>query len=183
MNKQLLYSLSIISLLAVAIVGGTYAFYAVSTTSNNIVLDSSKFVVIYTGDTDLEGELTPTSSKAGGVSRTVHIGVSEDSSEAKANIYINIEELTENLSIAGFKWEVYGMQNGVQVYSNSNNFQGYNDTTNNVIPIVENYKLTAETTDFTVYIWIDGSITDNEILGGQFRGYIGAETERFTGEL
>ena len=81
------------------------------------------------------------------------------------------------------KWEVSGVRGGKEVYTNNGTFEGYNDTNNNAIPIVEDYRLTEEQTDFTVYVWIDGEHTGNEILGAAFSGYISAKTENFTGQL
>ena len=121
--------------------------------------------------------------RTGGVSTTVHIKVGEGSAEALSYLKLNIIEMTENLSVENVKWEVSGMRGGQEVYTNSGTFQGYDDTTNNVIPIVEDYRLSETQTDFTLYIWIDGPTTGNEIIGASFSGYISANTERFTGQL
>ena len=91
--------------------------------------------------------------------------------------------LTDNIAIPGFVWEVYGYRNGNLVYSNSGTFNGYDDTTNNKIPIVTNYQLSEDNTEFIVYFWIDGSLTGNEVLGGAFSGYIGATSQQVTAEL
>ena len=115
--------------------------------------------------------------------RTVNIRVADDSVDAIGNIYINIEQMTANLSIEGFIWEVYGYKNGQLVYSNSGNFRGYNSTTNNKVDIVQNYTITKTNTSFDIYLWIDGEQIDNNILGANFFGYIGANTEQFTGKL
>ena len=90
--------------------------------------------------------------------------------------------MTNNLSAPNVKWEVSGIQKGNEVYTNSGTFSGYN-ATNNKIPLVEDYRLTEDQTDFTIYVWIDGNITGNEILGATFTGFISANTEQFTGEL
>ena len=33
------------------------------------------------------------------------------------------------------------------------------------------------------YIWLNGNLTDNGVIGATFKGYVGAETENFTGQL
>ena len=91
--------------------------------------------------------------------------------------------MTNNLSVSNVKWEISGVKGGKEVYTDNGTFQGYNATTNNKIPLVKNYRLTETQTDFTLYIWIDGPNTGNEILGANFSGYISANTERFTGQL
>lgn len=182
MNKKLIYSISIVLLLSIAIIGGTYSFFAAITDNKNITTNASKFEVIYTGGTEIKGPIELSEDRNGGINTTVHIKVGEGSSHALAYLYLNIVEMTDNLSAPNVKWEVSGIQKGNEVYTNSGTFSGYN-ATNNKIPLVEDYRLTEDQTDFTIYVWIDGNITGNEILGATFTGFISANTEQFTGEL
>ena len=185
MKKQYIYTICAILLLAIAIVGSTYAFFSASEGSNNnaVFTESQYFAVIYTGGTTINGPLNLTSDRSGGANTTVHIKVAEGSYNAIANLYINIDNITDNLASNSVKWEVSGVKNNVEVYTNSGTFAGYNSTNNNKVMIVNNYRLTEEQTDFTVYIWIDGNLAGNEVLGGNFSGYIGASTEQVTGVL
>ena len=184
MKKQVIYSISITLLLLIAIVGGTYAFFSTSVNSGNIATDALDFIVLYNGDTDFNGKISISPTKEGGIIRTVNIRVAEGSAHALSNLFITIESITPNLSIEGFKWEVYGYKNNELVYSNNGNFAGYNATEgHNVVPIVEDYRLTEEITYFTVYLWIDANNTGNEVLGGSFNAYISASSEKFTGQL
>ena len=181
MKKQLLYVIAIL-LLTVTVAGGTYAFFVSATTNaNNIVSNASKFEVIYTGGGKIEGPVTLSADKEGGKNTTVNIRVAEGSVPAKATIYINIEKITSNLAVKGFKWEVYGYQDGQEVYSKTGDFDGKTD--NSIINIVEKYQLSEKNTSFTLYLWLDGNMLDNSIIGGEFSGYIGAETENFTAQL
>ncbi len=185
MKKQIIFIITAILLLTIVTVGSTYAFFSASASSNNntVATEASKFEVIYTGGTDINGTLQLSADRNGGRNTTVHIKVSQGSSHALAYLYMNIEEMTANLSTNSFKWEVSGIKGGQEVYTNAGTFNGYNDTNNNKIPIVENYRLTEDQTDFTIYIWIDGNLAGNEIFGAEFSGYISATTEQFTGQL
>ena len=185
MKKQVIYMISTILLLTVAVIGSTYAFFLSTTGNNNnsVTTGASNFEVIYRGDTEISGVMPVTYEKTDDFKRTVSIKVAEDSVEAYANIYINIEHMTNNLSIDGFIWEVYGYQNGNLVYSDSESFKNYNDTTNNKVDIVSNYKVTKTNTTFDIYLWIDGEQVNNDVLGASFSGHIGANTEYFTGQL
>ncbi len=184
MKKQLIYAICAVLLLAITISGSTYAFFSASAGENsNVDTQSHIYSIIYTGGTQIEGPLTLTENKTGGANTTVHIKVAEGSIEPLAYLYLNIEDMTENLSSSAVKWEVSGVKNNQVVYTDSGTFAGYNDTNNNIIPLVEDYQLTTEQTDFTVYVWIDGNIAGNEILGASFSGYISASTDRITGVL
>lgn len=184
MKNQLLYSVIAVLLLIALTIGGTYAFYAASAGDNNsLVTNGSKFEVIYTGGTNIAGKMNVVSSKEEGYNTTVNIKIAENSVAVKSNLYITIAEITPNLAIKGFIWEVYGYQNDKQVYYDKGNFEGHNSANNNIVDIVKDYKLSTENTSFTIYLWIDGNQTDNSVLNGSFKGYIGARSETFTGAL
>lgn len=184
MKKQLIFAISGILLLTIIVSGGTYAFYSANAGNNQTLnTTATKLEVLYTGGDTISGPMTAGSNKESGLNTTVNIRVSNDSVDALANLFINIENITSNIATNGFIWEVYGYKNSQQVYYNSGNFSGKDATTNNIIKIVEDYQVTKVNTSFTVYFWIDGSKTGNEILGGEFRGYISASSENFTGQL
>ena len=185
MTRQTIYTICAFLLLGIATVGTTYAFYSASASSNNnsVAAVAQKFEILYTGGTDIEGPLNLSVDRTGGVNTTVHIKVGEGSSHALAYLFLNISEMSEVLSTTHVKWEVSGVKGGKEVYTNQGTFNGYNAGNNNIITIVEDYRLTEEQTDFTLYIWIDGNNVGNEVLGAYFKGYISASTEQFTGQL
>lgn len=179
-NKKII----IISLLILGIitVGATYAFFTATVSRNNLNTTSSNFAVIYTGGEELDGPIKLLNSKEDGASSTtVQIKMAEDSVQAEANLYINIENISENIATEGFIWEVEGYQDETLVYENDGTFDGTED--GDRIKIVDKFLLSEVATDFTVYFWIDGSKVDSEILNSTFKGTISADTEPFTGEL
>lgn len=185
MKKYMGYSIVAVVMLLLITAGGTYAFFAASanTLNNSIFSNTARLNVIYNSGEEIDEVLSVVASKEDGYNTTVGIRLATGSAKAKSNLYIYINEITENIAIPGFKWEVYGYSSGSLVYSNQGNFNGYDDTNNNRVPIVTNYELSENNTEFTVYFWIDGSLTDNEVLGGAFSGYIGATSEQVTGNL
>lgn len=173
-----------ILLLTIAVVGSTYAFFsATASTNNSFTTNASKFQVIYTGGTQIEGPINFSTSKVEETSTTVNIRMGTGSVSAKAILYIEIEEISPELAVKGFVWEVYGYQDNQQVYHNDGNFYETNNTTNKTINIVENYQLSEVNTEFKVYLWLDGNKVGNEVMNSVFRGFIGAKTENFSGNI
>lgn len=182
MKKQYMYSIIAVLVLTITTIGSTYAFFASSASSNNALsTNSKKFEVIYTGGSEINGPLKIGTRKEDGINTAVNIKVAAGSVLAKSTLYINVERITANLANDAFVWEVIGIKNGNQVYYNRGDFQGVNDTNNNVVNIVENYQLSEDDTTFTAYLWIDAIKADNSILNSEFSGYIGAKSENFTG--
>lgn len=180
MKKTVIYITAVILIIAIT-VGATYAFFTASIESNKITSNSTVLDVIYSGGTHIDGKINLVSSKEKGLSTTVSIRFSQDSVQEAGDIYMDIEKITENLSIPGFKWEIYGYKNNELVYSGTGTFDG--KKTSDVITLVNDYEIDYVDTLFTIYIWLDGNMVGNEVLGGEFKAYIGAKTEHFTSRL
>lgn len=185
MTRQTIYTICTFLLLGIATVGATYAFYSASASSNNnsVAAEASPFEVIYTGGTEINGNMPITSDKTEAFKTTVNIRIADNSVNALSNLYINIENISNELQVEGFVWELYGYKNNTQIYYKKGNFEGYNSTNNNKVPLISNYQTDKTNTSFTLYLWIDGNKTGNEVIGTSFKGYIGASTEQFTGQL
>lgn len=166
------------------IAGATYAFFASYVNGKSFVSNAPTFGVDFEPGEPITGPLELTTNREGGLVTEVNIKMTFGSPLATANVFVNIEKITANLAIESFKWEVVGKRNNVVTYTNNGSFLGYNDTTNNILDIVEGYLLTEENTTFTIYFWLDGTtINDTSILNSEFKGYIGAKTDNFTGVL
>ncbi|MBQ2872491.1 MAG: hypothetical protein IJE89_00620 [Bacilli bacterium] len=189
MKKTIVY-IMIAFLLAITVVGVTYAYYGViiNPKEDSLTTNAHKFEVIYTGGTDIGGELELVNTKEEGKNTTVNIKIAEGSVEALANIYIHIDQMTDNLASNALRWEVYrnneeqNIKAGNFMYCVSGNIKKKCESGDKLY-LINDYKLTTDDTSFTVYIWLDGNLATNDILGGFFQGYIGAETETFTGNL
>lgn len=189
MKKMIIYIIAIV-LSVVLIVSGTYAFFVATSNSNEIATNSTKFEVIYTGGDKMSGKLEFSNSKTDDFKTAVNIRMAEGSVLGTANLYVQIEEITSNIANEALTWEVYKTYNGVESFEGSGSFadcqtgtQKNNCQTGDKLYIVNNYKLSEQNTTFTIYIWLNGNLADNSAIGGIFKGYIGAETENFTGNL
>lgn len=179
MKKTILY-IVIVLLLTIITVGSTYAYFY-ATSKSNVSTNSHNFEVIYNGGTAIDKPLNLVKTKEEGVNTTVNIGVDTDSVLVKANLYINIEEITEAIATEAFIWEVYKVSETGESRVNWGTFdEKQND---DKVYIVTNYQLSTEITSFKVYIWLNGYIAGNEAVGAKFKGYIGAETENFTANI
>lgn len=204
MKKLTLYIISIL-LLAIAVIGGTYAFYQSSSTTGNSAVseDSSNFAVIYNPGDPISGHINIINDTDDDLKlkTTARIKMAPDSIDANAQLFINLEEITTNLiNEEGLKWEIKGYINGSLKYSNKGNFAQINPSTSNnctvsndKITCPEGYKIpiigidtliplivTQEEITFDIYFWLDGNLVDNDVIGGQFKGHIGAMTEKHT---
>lgn len=180
MKKITLYIIATI-LLAIITVSGTYAYFVVTTNSeigNSIIGNSSKINVIYSGDADITGVLELVNSKEEGRQATVKIQLSNDSVDAEANIYIQVNQIGQNLASEALNWELYRTYNGTESFVAKGTFDGV--SAGNKLYIDRNYRLSTDETSYTVYIWLDGNKVGNEALGETFKGYIGAEAEHIT---
>ncbi len=180
MKKIVIYTVATL-LLTIIVVGATYAYFTAAVNSNTFVVNSAKLDVIYTGGKHIEGKINLTSTKEQGLSTTVNIRFAEGSVQELGDIFMEIENITSNIAIPGFKWEVYGYKNNTLVYEDNGTFSGKQngDTFN----LVNDYAIDYVDTSFTIYIWLDGNMVGNEVLGGEFKATIHAKTEQYTSLL
>lgn len=190
MKQILIYIIATIFIIIIT-VSGTYAYF-VSTinTNNNATTNSSKLEVIYTGGTEINGNLNLVNSKEDGYQTTVNIKLSEESIDAKADLYIYVKKITSTIANDALNWEVHKTYQGVESYVDSGTFLdcANGNTTKacsngDKIYIVKDYQLTTTDTYYTIYLWLDGNKVGNEVLGATLEGYVGAETEHITTNL
>lgn len=189
-QKVILVTLFAITIIAVS-VGVTYAYFTSVVSDNTLSTEIHELNVIYTGDTEINGNLNLATDKSGGHRRVVSIGLGENSVGASANIYIYINQITETLATEALNWEVYKIVNNQEVKYSSGNFLGcgelnetkYQCTAGKRMYIVDNFELSTTSQEFAIYLWLDGTKAGNEVIAAVLKGYIGAETEKVTGIL
>ena len=184
MNKNLLYSLAVVLLLAVIVSGTTFAFFSSSVNgqNNSIKYDSTNLDIIYKKGEPISGPMNVVSKKEDGKVTSIEMKLSETSAKgAKINLLMNITSITENLAISGFIWQVDVYENGTLTRTNTNNF--LNKHNNDVITLIEDYELTTTNAVFTVYLWVDGNNSTNNVMNGSFDGYISAKSDNFSAIL
>ena len=186
MRKEVTYTI-IITVLAivVAIIGSTYAYYSlVATGSNkNVSTSSKKYEIVYRGGTNIDSSnctMNVVASKEGGCSTTVEFGLGSGVDVAvKGNLFINVDSISDELKIAGFKWEVYKVTGNTETRLSYGDFSSI--PASNQIQILSNETLSTTVGQYKIYFWIDGNLTGNSVANGSFRGYIVASTETLTG--
>ena len=186
MKKEVMYSIIITLLLTIiTIIGSTYAYYSLvaTGTNRNVSSTSEKYEIVYTGGTHINSstcEMKIVGSKEQGCHTDIEIGVATDVSiTVNANLFINVTSISDELKVAGLKWEVYRVSGNTETRVSNGNFA--NIPNNNQVIILTNEPLSTTLKKFRVYIWLDGNLTDDSVAGKSFEGYIGANTEQLTG--
>lgn len=184
MNKRTIYTIVGLLLLTILVIGGTYAYFSLTAVGNTpVTTNSAKFEVLYQGGQGYTGPLVLAANKEGGHKETIKVKVSQGSINAKLSLVLQIDQMSSEMAINGFKWEIYGYKNNSQVYSGQGNFAGKSATAgSNTITLVNNdYTITEDETTFDVYWWLDGNMVSTDLGGSSFSCHIGAQTESITG--
>ena len=186
MKKEVVYSIIITILLTViTIIGSTYAYYSLAATgtNRNVTSTSEKYEIVYNGGTHINSstcEMKIVASKEQGCHTDIEIGVATGVSvTVNANLFINVTSISDELKVAGLKWEVYRLSGNTETHVSNGNFA--NIPNNNQVIILTNEPLSTTIKRFRIYIWLDGNLTDDSVVGKSFEGYIGANTEQLTG--
>ena len=162
---------TVIGVLAfIALVAGlTYAWFTWQ--SGNTILNGTTecFRINYVNGQNISGEITPSSDYTGGKTTTVEIGIDPSCAVGgTGTIKLTTEESTTmNLSDGAVKYAVY---NGASEVSSGSVTSGTID--------LATVNLTKSQVTYTVYIWVDGEITDNTYVGTSYSGYIHAIAEQ-----
>ena len=186
MKKQVLYSVFIVAFLAViTIISSTYAYYSLVATGSNQTVNANAeiYEIIYHGGNDITSQTCPmsvVSNKDQGCNTTVEIGLTQGVTvSVNANLYIEVTSITDNLKVAGFKWETYKINGQTETRVAYGDFS--NIPNDNKILIASNQPLSTTLAQYKIYIWIDGALTDNSVSGASFSGHVTASTDTLTG--
>ena len=178
--KKVFIYIVVIFLIIIITVSSTYAYFVatISSRNNSLVSNSSKLDILYTGDADISGVLNLVNSKEEGKNATVKIKLSNDSVDAKSDIYIKVNEIGRNIASDALNWELYRTFKGVVSLVDKGTFKGV--SSGDKIYIDRDYRLSTDETAYTVYIWLDGNKIGNEAIGESLVGFIGAEAVHIT---
>ena len=151
------------------IAGLTYAWFTWQ--SGNTILNGTTdcFTINYTNGQAISGEIIPSADYTGGKTTTVEIGIDSSCTiGGTAKIKLTTEESsTINLDGGAVKYAVY---NGDSEVSSGTVTSGTMD--------LATVNLTNSQVTYTVYVWIDGTLTDNSYVGTTYSGYIHATAEQ-----
>ncbi len=191
MKKKISISITTILLITIIFAGSTFAYFStlVKGQGNDVLLNSSDFGIIYNGGEHIDGQMKLSVDKSGGFNTTVDIGLTNNVNiNVEADILLNIDTISDNLKINGFKWESYRVDGNNEIKVGEGNFS--NASNRDVIQVVSHYVLPTNPvrqTYFKIYLWIDGNdpSVGNSVGDGtaSFSGFISAKTEKVTGIL
>ena len=182
MKKILVYIL-LLGLTAIITIGGTYAMFTATIAIDEKPLDfnAHELKVIYGGDIEITGYIDLVRRKEEGFRRVVHIALGNDSVDAKGNIYVYLDEISEGLASQALKWEIYQLEGQTETYLNSGTF--LNSASGEKVYMLNNVPLSTNVKQYAIYLWLNGFEAGNEVRGATLRGFIGAESSIVTGDI
>ena len=152
-------------------VGSSLAWWTWSTSSNeqtNVLVTVGGITINYEDGEDItNNNLIPTSTKEQGISKDITV-----SSTGLVYLDLNMEVVTldDGLKDASFKYEIY---NGSELVTGGN-FANSNVGDN--IALLSGVEVTSSPTTYTLYIWIDGNMSNpNTMYNQNFEFRLNAE--------
>ena len=180
MKKKVIYSIIIVSVIIILSVAVTYAVYTFSG-SVNISGTSECFDVNYVKGQDIGSDSNPAnfslaSTYTEGLSSVIKVNLKDTCtiSNGTGTLYLNTDSTTSNILLTSnvLKYQVLEGTNEVA--------SGIVRSTGN-LPIYNNIEINNEVKQLTVYIWIDGSLVNNDnsndILSSVYKGNISMSIE------
>ena len=151
--------------------GSSLAWWTWTTSSNeqtNVVVTVGGITIDYEdGDNITNNNLIPTSTKEKGISKDITV-----SSTGQVYLDLNMEVVTldDGLKDASFKYEIYNGSNLVTGGNFANSNVGDN------IALLSGVEVTSGPTTYTLYIWIDGNMSNpNTMYNQNFEFRLNAE--------
>ena len=161
MNKKHIIVGSVLILFAI-VLGSSLAWWTWSTSSNeqtNVVVTVGGITIDYEdGENITNNNLIPTSTKEQGISKDITV-----SSTGQVYLDLNMEVVTleDGLKDASFKYEIY---NGTTLVRGGN---FANSNTGDNISLLSGEEVTSSPTTYTLYIWIDGNMSNPNTMYNQ----------------
>ena len=150
-------------LLIVAImVGSSLAWWTWSTSSNeqtNVVVTVGGITINYEdGENITNNNLIPTSTKEKGISKNITVS---STGQVYLDLNMAVVTLDDGLKDASFKYEIYNGSDLVKGGNFANSNAGDN------IALLSGVEVTSNPTTYTLYIWIDGNMSNPNTMYNQ----------------
>ena len=157
-------------------VGGTYALltFSVLVTNSSYEGSTTCFDIDYSAGSAITGVLFQSSTPQGGLSGSVTMNINSGCSiNGKGTITLNVETSTGSLLLSegALKYAVYEDVDSEPVSSGIITSTGDMD-------IYSNFSISKTAKNYYIYIWLDGSIADNDYADIPFSGYIHASASQ-----
>lgn len=171
-NKYFVLVLVVITI-GLLCVGGTYAYLSFTATVQNTISNGTSkcFLADFEAGEAIEGVLYQSKTPKGGLSGSVSMKINSTCNvSGTGTIKLNVASSTSNILVSegALKYAVYENINSSPVASGSINAKG---NTN----LYSGFTLSTTAKTYYIYVWLDGTIADNDYFDVSFSGYIHAE--------
>ena len=170
-DKKMIFRISFLVILALLVIGVTYAWFVWRAPEDKSVSVSiGQITVNYDDGPDItNNNLIPVSSKEKGIVKNITVSSSSPTT-LYLNLYLNVKSISDYLKDASFKWAIY---NGDSVITEGD-FVSY--VNGDDITLLDGVAISSTTTTYTLYIWIDGNMTNpNYMFNQSFDYYLHAD--------
>lgn len=170
---------TIIGVLAfIALVAGlTYAWFTWFSENTELSGITDCFTVTYTNGQAISGEITPTSvyNQAGSKTTTATLGITEGCVDGTAIIKFTVNDTTTMpLDKGAIK---YAVTYEDPTDGSTKVVEGVVDAVG-TINLATGLPLNTDPITYTIYIWADQTLVDNDFTGTSFSGYIHASAQQ-----
>ena len=173
-NKTLILMIIIISVLVLGLTG-TFAWYVWSGQDKNLVSYIETNVgaaqVFYDAGADIVGrDLKPVTDKSLGIVKKITVITKEETiNDISFNLYLDVNEISNELKDQTFKYAVYDDSGNEVVIGNFADATLVDCKTNGVdhIVLIPSRIIDNTSTVYTLYIWIDGTVNNNPAMAGK----------------
>ena len=160
-----------ILIIGAIMVGSSLAWWTWSTSSNeqtNVVVTIGGITINYEdGENITNNNLIPTSTKEKGISKNITVS---STGQVYLDLNMAVVTLDDGLKDASFKYEIYNGSNLVTGGNFANSNVGDN------IVLLSGVEVTSSPTTYTLYIWIDGNMSNpNTMYNQNFEFRLNAE--------
>ena len=153
MNKKIGIIIGIIMLIVV-IIGGTYAYYKWSGTSNiNISVKVEGSTVTFNGGSNVTGVLIPTSSKEEGIKKDITVKASDSGSTM--SLYMDLTTMPSELKEESFIYELYYNDSTLVKKGNFKDIT-YASSGTTTLTLFTDRVVNTTTDKYTLYLWFNG---------------------------
>ncbi len=156
----------IVLIIIVAVVSSTYSWFSWKTSEeeeigvNFSTSGASSECITYSATTTGNNILVPTSNKEKGYITNIEISQSCNTN-LYADLDLHLTQLPNNLKQESFK---YTLTENDQIISEGN---FANAQENDILKITQHQLLTSNTRNFTLYLWIDGNMSNPNTMQNQ----------------
>jgi len=176
MNKKryIIFVIAIISF-GLLLTGGTYAWLTFSNVTINGQANgtSTCFLIDYITGSSLTGTLFQSMTPKGGLAGSVSMAISSQCSvpKAKGTLILNINSNSSDILFrdSALKYAVYTSSTATTPVNS-----GVINSKNSAVTLYTGFDFTSVATTLYVYVWLDGTIANNDYIDVLFSGYITA---------